>query len=56
LVIPVQPSLVVVGRDEVGDGPEEGPDQLWVADITYVPTWSGFLYLAAVVWSRRVVG
>jgi putative transposase len=33
-------------------------DQLWVADITYVPTWSGFLYLAVVVdaWSRRVVG
>ena len=36
----------------------DGPDQLWVADITYVPTWSGFLYLAVVVdaWSRRVVG
>ena len=35
-----------------------GPDQLWVADITYVPTWSGFLYLAVVVdaWSRAVVG
>ena len=36
----------------------EGPDRLWVADITYVPTWSGFLYLAIVldVYSRRVVG
>lgn len=36
----------------------EGPDQLWVADITYVPTWSGFLYLAIVldVFSRRIVG
>ena len=36
----------------------EGPDQLWVADITYVPTGSGFLYVAVVVdaWSRRVVG
>ena len=35
-----------------------GPDELWVADITYVPTWAGFLYLAVVVdaWSRRVVG
>ena len=35
-----------------------GPDQLWVADITYIPTGAGFLYLAAVidVWSRRVVG
>jgi putative transposase len=34
------------------------PDRLWVADITYVPTWSGFLYLAVVLdaWSRRVVG
>jgi putative transposase len=36
----------------------ERPNQLWVADITYIPTWSGFLYLAVVldVWSRRVVG
>ncbi len=35
-----------------------GPDQLWVADITYIPTWSGMLYLAVVldVWSRRVIG
>ena len=31
-------------------------DQLWVADITYVPTWAGFLYLAVVLdaFSRRV--
>jgi len=36
----------------------ESRDRLWVADITYIPTWSGFLYLAVVVdaWSRRVVG
>jgi len=36
----------------------ERRDQLWVADITYIPTASGFLYLAVVVdvWSRRVVG
>ncbi len=35
-----------------------GPNQLWVADITYVPTAAGFLYLAVVLdaWSRRVVG
>jgi putative transposase len=35
-----------------------GPNQLWVADITYVPTWAGVLYLAVVldVWSRRIVG
>jgi putative transposase len=34
------------------------PNKLWVADITYVPTWAGFLYLAVVldVFSRRVVG
>ncbi len=36
----------------------QGPNQLWVADITYVPTWEGFLYVAMVLdaWSRRVVG
>ena len=33
-------------------------DELWVADITYVPTQAGFLYLAVVLdaWNRRVVG
>ncbi len=36
----------------------EEPDRLWVADITYVPTWAGFLYLAVVLdaFSRRIVG
>lgn len=36
----------------------DAPDQLWTADITYVPTWTGFLYLAVVldVYSRRIVG
>jgi putative transposase len=35
-----------------------GLDQLWVADITYVATWSGFAYVAFVtdVFSRRIVG
>lgn len=35
-----------------------GPNQVWVADITYVPTWGEFLYVAVVldVWSRRIVG
>jgi len=34
------------------------PNQLWVADITYIPTAAGFLYLAVVldVFSRRIVG
>lgn len=33
------------------------PDALWVADITYLPTWQGFLYVAVVIdaFSRRVV-
>ena len=36
----------------------EAPDRLWLAGITYVPTLSGFLYLAVVldVFSRRIVG
>ena len=44
----------LVDRDFSADG----PDQLWVADITYVPTWAGWLYLAVVLdaWSRRIVG
>ena len=34
------------------------PNQLWVADITYVPTAAGFLYLAVVLdaWGRKIVG
>ena len=34
------------------------PNQLWIADITYVATWSGFAYAAFVtdVFSRRIVG
>jgi putative transposase len=34
------------------------PDRIWTADITYVPTWQGFHYLAVVldVFSRRIVG
>jgi putative transposase len=35
-----------------------GPNQIWVADITYVPTDEGWLYVAGVLdlWSRRLVG
>ena len=49
-----RPSDDLVKRDFTAGG----PDQLWVADITYVPTWAGFLYLAVVLdaWSRRIVG
>ena len=36
----------------------ERPNQLWVADFTYVATWRGFVYVAIVidVFSRRIVG
>ncbi len=36
----------------------DGPRRLWVADVTYVATWSGFAYVAFVidVYSRRIVG
>ena len=49
-----RPAPDLIERDFSADG----PDQLWVADITYIPTWAGFLYLAVVldVWSRRVIG
>jgi putative transposase len=34
------------------------PNQIWVADITYIPTQEGWLYLAGVmdIYSRRIVG
>ena len=58
----------VVTTDSDHDGPifpnlakevtPTGPNQLWVADITYIAIASGFVYLAAILdaWSRRVVG
>ena len=35
-----------------------GPNQVWVADITYIRTQQGFLYLALLTdkWSRKIVG
>ena len=49
-----RPAPDLVDRDFTASG----PNQLWVADITYVPTMAGFLYLAVVLdaWSRKVVG
>jgi len=34
------------------------PNQLWIADFTYVATWRGFVYVAFVidVFARRIVG
>jgi putative transposase len=36
----------------------EAPNRIWVADITYLRTWQGWLYLVAVqdLYSRRIVG
>lgn len=50
----VSPAPDLVRRDFVA----QEPDKLWVADITYIHTWTGFLYLAVVLdaFSRRVVG
>ena len=44
----------LVGREFTADG----PDEAWFADITYVRTRRGWLYLALVmdIWSRRIVG
>lgn len=50
----VRPACDLVDRNFHADE----PDRLWVADITYIPTWAGFLYLAVVLdaFSRRIVG
>ena len=49
-----RPAPDLVNREFIASG----PNRLWVADITYVPSWAGFIYLAIVldVWSRRIVG
>jgi putative transposase len=48
------PAADLVQRQFVADA----PNRLWVADITYIPTWAGFLYLAVVLdaFSRKIVG
>jgi transposase InsO family protein len=50
----VRPACDLLDRNFYTDA----PDKLWVADLTCVPTWTGFLYLAVVpdAFSRRVVG
>ncbi len=44
--------------DQTRDVVLDGPNQIWVADITYIAITTGFVYLAAILdaWSRRVVG
>ena len=51
---PVRPAKDLVDRNFYA----AAPNILWVADITYVPTWAGFVYLAVVLdaFSRRIVG
>ena len=59
-------STVTTVRDGARQAPDlvdrnftaDRPNMLWVADITYIPTWAGFLYLAVVLdaFSRRIVG
>src|SRR3546814_942794 len=36
----------------------DGPNQLWVADLTYVAVAVGFVYVAVIMdaWSRRIIG
>jgi len=52
------PGVRVAGDLVERDFNPSGANQLWVADIKYVRSWQGWLYLAAVVdcYSRRVVG
>jgi len=55
LLVAPAPDLV---RRDFAPSSIAAPDRLWVADITYVRTWEGWLYLAVVLdcFSRRVVG
>jgi putative transposase len=59
--------VVTTRADTAGDRPADlvdrrftatRPNQLWVADFTYVATWRGFVYVAFVidVFARRIVG
>jgi putative transposase len=49
---PIAPNLMA------GAAAPTGPDQIWVSDITYVRTATGWLYVAAILdrWSRRLIG
>lgn len=65
----VKPRFVPCTTDSAHDQPvapnrlaeraaPDGPNQVWVQDITYVPTAQGWLFLALVMdlWSRKIVG
>jgi putative transposase len=65
---PKQRRRYMVTTDSDHDGPiypdvakdviPDRPNQVWVADLTYIATPNGFVYLAAILdaWSRKVVG
>ncbi len=44
--------------DRSRDSEVDGPNRLWVADLTYIAILGGFVYMAAIMdaWSRRIVG
>ena len=52
--LPVAPNLLGLESDIM----ITGANQAWFSDITYIPTWEGWLYLAAVIdaYSRQIVG
>lgn len=52
------PGVKVASDKVLRDFTAKEPNQLWVADITYLKTWEGWVYLAAVqdAYSRRIVG
>lgn len=62
-----KPKRTTIAADDPGSRPADlvdrqfsaaAPNRLWVADLTYVRTWSGFVYAAFItdVFSRRIVG
>jgi putative transposase len=62
-----KPKPTTIVQDPVGSRPADlverqftppAPNRLWVADLTYLRTWSGFVYAALVIdaYSRMVVG
>jgi len=58
--LPPSPTRALQRPDDLveRDFSAAGPNRLWVADLTYVRTWSGFVYVAFVIdaFSRSIVG
>lgn len=47
-----------VHRNLVRENPPQGPNEVWVSDLTYIRTTEGFLYASVIMdaWSRKLVG